>query len=287
MGKGVSAPTRELRNPFIKGLFILAAATIELILMLPPLVVLVISFVPEGTWTWQIYPEVFGWENYVKLFSNPKVFQPIANSLKMASLATGFDVLFGVTAAYLLVKTKIRGKMILDMLIMVPWALPGSVIAINLILAFNRQTIFGFNMIWVGTFWILPLAYFVRHLPLVVRNTNAALAQFDSSLEEAARSLGASWNKAFFKVVLPVILPGVMSGVLLAFVAACGEFTSSFMLYIFSNKPISVEMAAQMDQFNLGQACAYGVLQILLIFAVLLISGRIVRADPESMGATV
>jgi iron(III) transport system permease protein len=118
----------------------------------------------------------------------------------------------------------------------------------------------------------------------VVRNTSAALSQLDDSLEEAARNLGASWISAFRMVVLPIIMPGVMSGILLAFVSACGEFTSSFMLYIFSNKPISVEMAAQMDQFNLGQACAYGVLQIILIFIVTLLTNHIVKTEKITLG---
>jgi iron(III) transport system permease protein len=287
VGKGVAARSNELRNPWVKALFVASAAFIEILLLLPPIVVFVISFVPEGTWTWQIYPSVFNFENYAKLFSNPKVFQPIANSVKMSFIATSLDAVFGVAIAYLLVKSRIRGKTLIDTLVMVPWALPGSVIAINLILAFNKATPFSFNAILVGTFWILPLAYFVRHLPLVVRNTSAALAQLDDSLEEAARNLGASKSMAFRRIVMPIILPGAMSGILLAFVSACGEFTSSFMLYIFSNRPISVAMAAQMDQFNLGQACAYGVLQTILIFAVALISGRIARGGALSMrGAT-
>jgi iron(III) transport system permease protein len=284
IGKGVATRNIEVKNPAAKAAFIFCAGIIEFILLLPPLVVLVISFVPEGTWTYQIYPTVFNLENYKKLFSNPRVFQPIANSLKMAGIATALDALFGVVAAYLLIKTKVRGKLLLDSLVMLPWALPGSVIAINLILAFNKPTLFSFNTIWVGTFWILPLAYFVRHLPLVVRNTSAALSQLDDSLEEAARNLGASWISAFRMVVLPIIMPGVMSGILLAFVSACGEFTSSFMLYIFSNKPISVEMAAQMDQFNLGQACAYGVLQIILIFIVTLLTNHIVKTEKITLG---
>jgi iron(III) transport system permease protein len=287
VGKGVATRSTEVKNPWARAAFIACAGVIELILLLPPLVVLVISFVPQGTWTYQIYPSVFNFDNYIKLFSVPRVFQPIANSLKMSFLATALDAAFGVVAAYFLVKTRIRGKMLLDTLVMIPWALPGSVIAINLILAFNKATIFSFNTIWVGTFWILPLAYFIRNFPLVVRNTSAALSQLDDSLEEAARSLGASWSTAFVTVVLPIILPGLMSGILLAFVSACGEFTSSFMLYIFSNKPISVEIAAQMDQFNLGQACAYGVLQIILIFSVTLISNRIVNSKSLSFGGQI
>ena len=277
--KGVSSQVTEIRSPVGKITCIALGAFIELLLLLPLLVVIIISFVPEGTWTYQIYPTTFNFDNYKKLFMIPKVFQPIYNSIKMAGLSTVLDAIFGVAASYLIVNSKIRGKWLVDLLIMVPWALPSSVIAINLILAFNQPTIFSNSQILVGTFWILPIAYFIKHLPLVVRTSNAALTQFDDTLEMAARSLGASWFHAFRKIVLPIILPGVMAGVLMAFVSACGEFTSSFMLYIFSNKPISVAIAAQMDQFNLGQACAYGVLQILLIFIVVAATNRITKAD--------
>lgn len=277
--KGVSTQVTEVRSPIGKIACIALGVIIEIVLILPLLVVVIISFVPEGTWTWQIYPTTFNFENYAKLFTNPRVFQPIYNSLKMAGLSTALDAIIGVAASYLIVKSKIRAKWLVDLLVMVPWALPSSVIAINLILAFNQPSIFSYNQILVGTFWILPIAYFIKHLPLVVRTSNAALSQFDDSLELAARGLGASWWHSFRKVVLPIILPGVMAGVLMAFVSACGEFTSSFMLYIFSNRPISVEIAAQMDQFNLGQACAYGVLQILLIFTVVAATNRITKAD--------
>lgn len=277
--KGVSIHRSEVRNSLIKFLFIFSSILIVLILILPPLVIILISFVPEGTWTYQIYPTTFGLQNYELLFKNPAVFKPILNSFKMASLATLGNLIIGVLASYMIVKSKIKGKGFLDLMVMIPWALPSTVVAINLILAFNKRSVFSFDQILVGTFWILPLAYFIKHLPIVVRSTNASLAQLDNSVEEAARNLGASWLYAFRKVVFPLIWPGVLSGVLLSFVTACGEFTSSVMLYIFSNKPISIEITAQMDQFNMGQASAYGVIQIILITLVVALSNKLGRSQ--------
>src|SRR5690625_6764789 len=94
----------------------------------------------------------------------------------------------------------------------------------NMILAYNKPSVFSFGKILVGTFWILPLAYFIRFIPLVVRSTNAVLEQMDDSIEEAAQNLGAKWFYTFRRVVLPIIMPGVLSGTLLAFVQAIGEF---------------------------------------------------------------
>lgn len=281
--KGISVHRTEVKNSLLRFLIIIMGIIMLFILILPPLTMIVISFVPQGSWTYQIYPDTFNMENYIMLFKNPDVFQPIANSLQMASIATLGNILFGVLASYMIVKAKIKGKAFLDLMVMIPWALPSSVVAINLILSFNKATIFSFDQILVGTFWILPVAYFIKDLPLVVRSTNAAMLQLDDSLEEAARNLGATWFYAFRRVVFPLVWPGVLAGSLLAFVTACGEFTASIMLYVFSNKPLSIEIMAQMDQFNLGQAAAYGVIQIILVSVVIAIAGRLTKSDRSAV----
>lgn len=279
--KGVSMPRREIHNPFIKWTLVGFGIISVIILILPHLTLILISFVPDGTWTYQPYPTVFGLDNYIGLMKDPFIWQPVKNSLLMATIATVGNFLFGILASYVLVKRKFKGKNLLDVLIMIPWALPATVVAMNLILAFNQSSVFAFGYVLVGTFWILPLAYFVRHIPLVVRSTSAALQQFDDSLEEAARNLGATWFTTFRKIVLPIIFPGVMAGTLLAFVTAVGEFVSSVLLYTISNRPISIEIMNQLRMFNLGQAAAYGVYQIVLIGIVLWISQKFLGVKAE------
>jgi iron(III) transport system permease protein len=157
---------------------------------------------------------------------------------------------------------------------MLPSALPGTVVGINLIAAFNQETIFSLNQILVGSFWILPLAYFVRHLPLVFRSTSAALMQMDSSVEEAARNLGATWWYSFRRVVFPMALGGILAGTLLALVQGIGEFVASILLFTPRTTPISVEIFQRMYAFEFGTACAYGVLQVMLIIIVLFITRK-------------
>ncbi|GGA47947.1 iron ABC transporter permease [Kroppenstedtia guangzhouensis] len=281
MEKGVSHHQREIRNPWVKWPLVFAGTIGVILLLLPHGTLVILSLVPEGSWTWQTYPSQFSLENYQLLMKDPRIWDPVRNSLWMAALATAGNFLFGVLTAYVLAKRKFRGKNLLDILVMLPWALPATVVAMNLILAFNVPTPFTFGQILVGTFWILPLAYFVRHIPLVVRSTHAALEQLDDSLEEAARNLGARWFTTFRRVILPVILPGILAGTLLAFVTAVGEFVSSVMLYTIANRPISIEIMNQLRMFNLGQAAAYAVYQIILIAGVLWISQRFfgVKAD--------
>ncbi|MFJ7682883.1 ABC transporter permease [Peribacillus butanolivorans] len=272
--KGIGAHRSEVKNPLMKWVMLVTGIIGVLILLLPHFTILLLSLVPDGTWTFQTYPTVFNVENYRLLFEDPNIFKPLRNSLLMAVIATLANLVFGVIASYVLVKRKFIGKSFIDILVMIPWALPATVIGMNLIFAFNEPSVFSFGQILVGTFWILPLAYFVRHIPLVVRSTNAVLEQLDDSIEEAARNLGAKWFYTFRKVILPIIMPGVLSGTLLAFIESVGEFPTSVLLYTISNRPISIEIMNQLRMFNMGQAAAYGMIQITLIVIVLFISNK-------------
>jgi len=162
---------------------------------------------------------------------------------------------------------------------MVPWALPGTVVAVNLIAAFSTENIFAFNQVLIGTFWILPLAYFIRHLPLVFRSTSASLVQLDPSIEEASRGLGANWWYTFRRIVVPLTFPGILAGTLLALVQSFGEFVASILIYSTSTIPLSVAIFQKLYAFKFGTACAYGVLQICLILVVLIISEKLSKGS--------
>ncbi|MFY0545009.1 ABC transporter permease [Brevibacillus sp. H7] len=275
MSKGVSVHRTEVKSPLGKYVSMLLSTIGVVILMLPILVLVLISFSEDGTWTVQILPPVYTVDHYVELFTDSKTWKPIATSFELSFLATVGNVIFGVAAAYAMVRLKFKGKTLLDVLIMLPWALPGTVVAVNLITAFSEPNLFSFQQVLVGTFWILPLAYFVRHLPLVFRSTSATLMQMDSSIEEAARNLGASWWYSFRRVVFPMALSGVLVGTLLAFVQGIGEFVASILLFTPRTTPLSVEIFQRMYAFEFGTACAYGVLQITLIIIVLFISRKV------------
>src|SRR5262249_19168047 len=155
--------------------------------------------------------------NFTALFSDPRSWEPIKNSLLMSAIAVVGTILLGLACAYVITRMQIRGKNVIDIAMMLPWALPGTVVAINLITAFANASVFSFGTVLIGTFWIVPLAYFVRFSPLVFRSTTASLTQMDPALEEAARSLGAGWLYTFRRVVLPLIYRGIAAGALLAF----------------------------------------------------------------------
>ena len=281
-GKGTSAPPRPLQSGWGQVVALVLALTGLVFLFLPVATVVLISFAEEGSWTFQILPQRYTLTNYTLLFQDPDVLAPILNSVRMALLATAANVVFGVAAALVIVKSVLPGRGAVRLLAVLPFAIPGTVIAVNLIVAFNEPGVLSFGQILVGTFWILPLAYFVRHVPLVVRATMASLERYDDRLSEASADLGAPFRVTFWRVVLPLVGPGIVAGTLLTLVTALGEFVSSILLYIYSNRPISVEILAQLRLFNFGAAAAYSVFLMLLIGLVTVLASRPRRARQRS-----
>jgi iron(III) transport system permease protein len=151
------------------------------------------------------------------------------------------------------------------------------VIAMALATTFSAQEPWFGRVILVGTFWILPLAYFIRNIPLVAQSAVASFRQFDPVLEEAAQGLGASWLTTLRRVAVPLVLPGLAAGGLLAFVGALGEFVSSILLYTYRSRPISVEILSQLRSFDFGVAAALGVVLSILMAGVFLLGGRFVQ----------
>ena len=279
VSKGISVHRSEVSLKPLKVLAVIGSFIGTLVLILPILVLVLISFSVDGSWTVQVLPPKYTLDHYIALFTDERTWRPIWNSIQMSLVATIGNILFGVAAAYAMVRLQFKGKTLLDILIMVPWALPGTVVAVNIIAAFSTENIFAFNQVLIGTFWILPLAYFIRHLPLVFRSTSASLMQLDQSIEEAARSLGATWWYTFRKVVLPLTFTGVLAGTLLAFVQSIGEFVASILIYSTSTIPLSVAIFQKLYAFDFGTACAYGVLQIVLILIVLVISEKLSKGS--------
>ena len=274
-GKGISSAMTPVRKGWPRALSVVAALAIIAILLLPIATILLISFAQEGSWTTQLLPARYTFANYLALFEDPDVLEPIVNSVRMSSLATVANLIFGVAAAVFISRGVTLGRGLVRILAILPFAIPGTVIALNLIVTFNQPSPLSFGQILVGAFWILPLAYFVRNIPLIVRSTMSSLATFDDRLTEASTDLGAGLWTTFRRVVLPVIMPGVIGGALLTFVTALGEFVSSIMLYVYGNRPISVEILSQLRLYEFGSAAAYSVFLVVLIGASAHIAQRL------------
>jgi iron(III) transport system permease protein len=250
----------------------LGSIVLSAVLMAPVLVILLISFSVDNSWTVQVIPDQYTASNYLKIFTNPRSLLPVNVSVQMSLLATLAAVLIGSAAAWIVARWKLGGKTLLDIAIMLPWALPGTVIGVNMVTAFNEPNPANLGLTLVGTLWILPVAYFVRYVPLVFRSTGASLDQLDPSLEEAARNLGASPARVLRTVTLPLVAKGILAGALLAFVDGVGEYVASVVIYPAGYVPMSVEIYNRIYSAEFGSAAAYGSLQIVLILIVLIIS---------------
>ena len=257
-----------------------------IVVLLPHLTVLLVSFVPVGTWTTELLPPTYSVENYAGLFSDAHKLRPVLNSLNQATLATAGNVVLAVIAGWLLARSgKGRGRGLLGVLVALPWALPGTVLAVALATTFSVNQPLAGRVLLVGTAAILPLAYFIRDIPLVTRAALTSFRQLDPALEEAAASLGARWTTTMRRVVLPLVLPGLAAGALLAYVTALGEFVASVLLYTPSTRPISIEILSQLRAYDFGTAAAYGVVLIVLMTIVFVFGQRVVADEGLRRGA--
>ena len=273
--RGIAPARRRLASPLARGLAFVLGWAMAAVLLLPPAVLVLISFVPPFTWTTERIPPVLDGRNWAALVGQPEHLRPVVNSLWMATAATAAAVVLGLAAARQAAVLR-RGALAgaLEWLIALPWAIPGTVFAIAL------ATTFGVSQPWLGRFvligtpWILPLAYLVRNLPLTGRGALAGLRGIDPALEEAAASLGADRWRRLGRVVLPLLRPALAAGAGLAFITALGDFVTSIVLYTYDTRPIAIEILSSLRLQNLGMAAVYGVLLMAASTAAFLLWGR-------------
>lgn len=270
--KGTPQALKVLHGVLPRAAAGIGSLLLVLFLMAPAATIVLLSFTVDGSWTTQILPPDYTLDNFTRIFTDPATLRPIMVSAQMAFVAMIGCVLFGVLASWVVTRWKGPGKAMLDVMVMLPWALPGTVIGVNIVTAFASPTPFNLGVVLVGSLWILPVAYFVRFLPLVFRSANASLAQIDPSVEEAARSLGAGPWRALLTVTVPLMSRGIMAGALMAFIQGFGEYVASVVVYPARYAPLSVEIYNRIYSNEFGTAAAYGTLQMLLILIVLIIS---------------
>jgi iron(III) transport system permease protein len=256
-------------------LALVGSLVLSVVLLAPIAVIVLVSFSVDTSWTVQVLPEDYTLDNYARIFTEPASLLPINVSVQTSLIATAGAIVIGAAAAWIVARWPGRGKSLLDIAVMLPWALPGTVIGINLVTAFNGPSPWNLGIVLVGSIAILPVAYFVRYVPLVFRSTGASIAQLDTSIDEAAQSLGASPLRALRTVVLPLISKGILAGALLAFVDGVGEYVASVIVYPAGLPPMSVAIYQRIYSAEFGTAAAYGTLQIVLIFAILVLSNRL------------
>lgn len=247
---------RLTRQPVVMTLF---AVYSVLFLALPVTVIAIIVLMSfTQVWGTEIFPTVYTLEHYsYALFSGPAA---LRNSLLLSGGAVLLTMAYAVVIAYLLQRGRYWGRQWLDTLVMLPLVMPGTAIAIGLILAFNSGPI-----TLVQTPWILLVSYSIRRLPYAVRGTYASLQQLDRSLEESSLTLGATPFLTGWRVLVPLILPGILAGGILVFITTMEGISDAILLYAPGWAPLSIEVYTRVLASEVYRAAAFAVILIAVV----------------------
>ena len=177
-----------------------------------------------------------------------------------------------------------RGRRLLDYLAILPLGLPGTVMAVGILLAFIRLPVPIY-----GTIWILLAAYVARFIPLATRSANATFRQIDPSLEEAGRVTGASWWHTIRRILFPLSRPGLLVAFLLVFIPAFSELSATILLYTGGTETIAIAIYRLNDlgQLEVVSALAVFTIAVVLTLAALVnwLSGSSWTAGRDAAGA--
>jgi iron(III) transport system permease protein len=190
--------------------------------------VVLVAFASD--WYASVFPQHLTLANFELALGHPLTVPAIANSLKFASLSTLVDLVLGIAIAYVVVRSKLAGRQLLDTLAMLPLAVPGLVLAFGYLAMSQEGKFFAFLNPIADPTILLIIAYSVRRLPYVVRSAAAGFQQTSETLEEAAQNLGCPPLKAVFRITLPLIAANLIAGGLLAFAFAMLEVSDSLIL---------------------------------------------------------
>ncbi len=240
-------PPQEIELHGVKRFLItFPVALVTFIGILPQIVVIVSSFI-KADFTGFIGG--FSLDSYITIFN--RLGTNIKNTFLFSTIAIVFIIIIGMLISYIIVRQKGIAGQVMDMLIMFPFVIPGAVLGISLIVAFNKEP-----LILTGTAAIMIIAFVVRKLPYTVRSGSAFLQQMDPSVEEASINLGVSPMKTFFTLTARLMAPGILSGGILSWITCINELSSSVMLYGGKTSTISVAIYTEVVRNSYGTAAA-------------------------------
>lgn len=213
-------------------------------------------------------------DNYVTLLDSSVAATAFKNSLFLGAMTATCVVLLGLIAGYIIVRTKVRGRGVLEYLCNMPSGISGTALAMGLIFMYLSQPLNQMRL--YGTIWLLLIAYVTRMLPSGVRYCQSALIQINTELEEASRVSGASWGRTMLKVTAPLARTGMLYAWILTFVMAFPELSSSVML---RNAGTDVVATAILDLWDgaggLPQAAAFGTVVFMLVTGLVILAQKV------------
>jgi len=264
-GKGAGQTPFDSVAPWVRVALLAACALVTLVVVyfyaLLLYASLVVALGANHSFTLVHYKAIFtdGWK-------------AIRDTLIIAGFAMPLCGLYGILMGYLVARKAFVGRRTLELVSMVNYALPGTIVGIAYLIAFNDPP-----LVLTGTALIIVACYVFRYGPTGIRATIALLAQIDKSLEEASLGLGAGSGTTFRRVTLPLIVPAFFAGLGIVFIRSMTAISATIFLVSIGWTLITVKILENMTELSLGPAAAYSVLVVAIVFAVIALIGRLLR----------
>jgi iron(III) transport system permease protein len=249
-----------------------AALILLLIVVLPFAVLLFVSFVSylhvPGAKTW----ELLTLDHYRSNLTDARTFRALQNSLILAIGGATLCMLLASVTAYMTTKTKSAGRSVIEALTFIPWAFPGTALAIGLL-----WTYVYIPLPIYGTLWILLIGYITRFLPYGLRTMTSTVVQLHDDLPDASMTCGAGFWATFRRIVLPLLRPGFIAGWIILATIYLREFSTSIFLYSPGAEPVGPLLYHFYVDGNLGPMCSLGVIVSVICLILIIIARRLGR----------
>ncbi len=256
-----------------------AGLILTLIVVLPFIVLLYVSFVAyvhvPGPKTWGLLTL----ENYMANLTDTRTFNALKNSVFLAVTGATLCMLLAALTAWVTTKTKLAGRGIIEGLSFIPWAFPGTALAIGLLWTY----VFVPLPIY-GTLWILLIGYITRFLPYGLRSMTSTIVQLHDELQDASAACGASFLTTFRRVLLPLLRPGFIAGWIILATIFLREFSTSVFLYSPGAEPIGPLLYHFYIDGTLGPMCSLAMIVSLVSMAMIVIARRLGKVGDQIEG---
>ncbi|GAB5428974.1 MAG: hypothetical protein Devi2KO_24330 [Devosia indica] len=225
-----------------------------------------------------VLPTSFTLDNYASVLLDGEALAPLVNSALMSIMAVGSVLVLALFASHLITTRRNWAASVLEFSLFIPWVLPSSLVAIGMITAFDAPNPLIFGGVLLGSYQILPIAYGILIIPMMVRLIGSAMVGLDPNLGEAARALGAGPLYSFLRISLPLLAPVLILVSAMAFNDLVNEYTVSAFLYNANNTPLGIAIASgasSNDPEITAKTLVYATLVMSLSFVIIMLADRV------------
>ena len=267
------------RSEFSKLPFWLEGATATFCIIISVFILYLYYIILQGSFVkvWSV-DNSFTLEHFKYVFTNGK--KAIFDTLKIAVTSTIFGSILSIIIGYIIQRKKFWSRRVLEFSSMLNYALPGTVVGIAYILAFNEKP-----LLLTGTMTILVAAYVFRYYATGIRSVVASLQQIDPSLEEASASLGANSTRTLFRITVPLIIPSVLAGMRYLFIHCMTAISATIFLVSVRWTLLTTRILESMTELQFSQASAFSIVLIVLVFIADAIMLNLMKLSTRKIGA--